>query len=131
MRRVVRHRPDGALTEALVVSIIAIAAACLASSAAFAAGPAGGDGKAIFLAQKCNLCHSISAAGIEAIVKSPAMRGPDLTGVVAEKGADWTAKFLRHQVDLDGKRHKKELTASDQDVQTLIGWLAEQKKAAK
>ena len=129
MRKVVRRRRDGAHPEALVVAIVALAAAWLASSAAVAA--AGTDGKAIFLAQKCNLCHSISAAGIEAIVKAPAMRGPDLTGVVAEKGADWTAKFLKHQVDLDGKRHKKELTASDQDVQTLIGWLAEQKQANK
>jgi mono/diheme cytochrome c family protein len=123
----------------IIIAIAAtVAVVCIALSAvspAAAAAPAGAAvadaGKAIFLAQKCNLCHGVSSAGIAPIVKSPAMQGPDLAGVVAEKGADWAAKFLKHQVNLNDKPHKKEWTASDQDLQTLIGWLGEQKKAAK
>lgn len=119
-----------------LVVVIAAALACGAlyaasPAAAAAAAPAAGspDGKAIFLAQKCNLCHAISAAGIDSIVKAPAMRGPDLGGVVAGKGADWATKFLKHQVNLDGKPHKKEWTASDEDLQALVAWLGEQKAA--
>jgi mono/diheme cytochrome c family protein len=117
---------------AAAVASIALSASSLSAAAAPAAPAAGAsDGKAIFLAQKCNLCHSISAAGIDSMVKAPAMRGPDLGGVVAEKGAAWATSFLKHQVNLDGKPHKKEWTASDEDLKALVGWLSEQKKAAQ
>lgn len=118
---------------ALSAASPAAAAQAAAAAPAAPAAPAGSPdaGKAVFLAQKCNLCHGVSSAGIAPIVKSPAMQGPDLAGVVAEKGADWATKFLKHQVNLNDKPHKKEWTASDKDLQTLIGWLAEQKKAAK
>ena len=50
--------------------------------AALYSGPAAGqaklDGKAIFLAQKCNTCHSVSTEGIAATTKSEKMKGPDL-----------------------------------------------------
>ena len=39
------------------------------------------DGKQIFLAQKCNLCHAVSPAGIAATTKSEKMKGPDLVGL--------------------------------------------------
>lgn len=115
----------------VVIAAAIVWAAFAGSSLAAATAPAAGasDGKALFLAQKCNLCHAISAAGIDSIVKAPAMRGPDLGGVVTEKGADWAMKFLKHQVNLDGKPHKKEWTASDEDLKALISWLGEQKKA--
>ena len=41
-----------------------------ASGALAAAAPAKLDGKQIFLARKCNLCHTVSSAGIERTVKS-------------------------------------------------------------
>jgi mono/diheme cytochrome c family protein len=88
----------------------------------------GPDGKAVFLAQKCNLCHAVGAAGIEATTKSEKMKGPDLTGAVAERGAEWTAKFLKKEVDRDGKKHGKAFTGSDEELAALVAWLAEQKK---
>ena len=97
-----------------------------------AAAPAPGadapDGKALFLAQKCNTCHSISTAGIEATTKSEKMKGPDLVGVVAEKGAEWTTQYLKKLVDLNGKKHGKEVKLSDGEMATLVGWLEQQKK---
>jgi mono/diheme cytochrome c family protein len=103
--------------------------ACLIGVTLAAAAPArGADGKEIFLAQKCNTCHSVQAAGIEATTKSEKMKGPDLTGVVAEKGAEWALKFLHKEVDLDGKKHGKELKLSPEETNTLIAWLEAQKK---
>jgi cytochrome c2 len=87
------------------------------------------DGKEIFLAQKCNTCHSISVAAIEATTKSEKMKGPDLTGVVAEKGADWALKFLHKEVELEGKKHGKELKLTPEETKVLLDWLAAQKKA--
>ena len=95
-----------------------------------AAAPArAADGKEIFLAQKCNLCHSISVAGVEATTKSEKMKGPDLTGVAAEKGGEWVLKFLHKEVDLNGKKHGKELKLTPEETKALVDWLVAQKKA--
>src|SRR4030095_8041686 len=95
----------------------------LSLAASLAAAPAAAaDGKEIFLAQKCNTCHSISVASIEATTKSEKMKGPDLTGVVEEKGAEWTMKFLHKEIELDGKKHGKELKLTPEETKTLIDW---------
>jgi mono/diheme cytochrome c family protein len=86
------------------------------------------DGKAVFLAQKCNTCHAVSTAAIEATTKSEKMKGPDLVGVVAEKGEEWTAKYLRKEIDKDGKKHGKEVKLTEEEMKKLLAWLAAQKK---
>lgn len=108
----------------------------LISSLAPAASAAAGDesavpaGQKLFVEQyKCNMCHSVSSAGIEAKTKSEKMRGPDLAGVVPEKGVEWTTKFIKREVKLDDNQHKKEWKGSDDDLKTLVDWLATQKKA--
>lgn len=103
----------------------------LLGAVAFAspAEPAAVDGKALFLAQKCNTCHAVSTAGIEATTKSDKMKGPDLVGVVAEKGAEWTTQYLRKTVELNGKKHGKEVKLSDEELGRLVDWLEQQKKA--
>lgn len=111
-------------TALLTVLLLGTAMMLAAATPARAA-----DGKELFLAQKCNLCHSISVAGIERTTKSEKMAGPDLTGVVAEKGVDWALKFLHKEVDLDGKKHGKELKLTPEETKTLIDWLAAQKKS--
>src|SRR5947207_3625454 len=66
------------------------------------------DGKDLFLAAKCNSCHSVTAAGIEK--KKPTAeeaaaaskekpdpdekKPPDLSSVGLDKKADWIAKFI-------------------------------------
>jgi len=100
----------------------------LALASAASAGAA--DGKELFLAQKCNTCHSIAAAGITATTKSEKMKGPALDGVVAEKGVEWTLKFLHKEVELEGKKHGKDVSKmSADDLKTLVDWLATQKKS--
>lgn len=84
------------------------------------------DGKAIFLAQKCNLCHSVSTQGIERTMKSEKMAGPDLVNV--KEDAAFLGKFLRKQADLHGKKHGKAFTGSDEELGALIAWIQAQKK---
>jgi mono/diheme cytochrome c family protein len=88
------------------------------------------DGKQIFLAQKCNLCHTVSSAGIEATTKSEKLKGPDLTVAMTEKmrDAEWINKFLRKKIELEGKKHAKEFKGSDEEIGALIAWLQKQKK---
>ena len=93
-------------------------------------GPASGqaklDGKALFLAQKCNMCHSVSTAGIEATTKSEKMKGPDLVNVKTE--AKVLGDYLRKKADLKGKKHSKAFTGSDEELGAMLAWIQAQKK---
>jgi len=82
-------------------------------------------GQELFLAQKCNLCHSVPPVGIEATTKSDKMKGPELVDLDAE--AEWMGQFLRKQVQKDGANHKKEFKGTDEELQALVDWLLEQK----
>ncbi len=44
-----------------------------------------------------------------------------------ELDPEWLAKYLKKQEKRDGKDHKKEYKGSDDDLETLISWLREQK----
>ncbi len=119
-------------TSALAAAmlLLALAFSGVPSDAAPLPGDGSGgelDGKAIFLAQKCNLCHGVESAGIEATTKSEKMKGPDLTGAAAKVEPGWLGKYLRKQEQHEGKDHKKEFKGSDEELQALIDWLLEQK----
>ncbi len=96
-------------------------------AAAAAAGPAL-DGKAIFLAQKCNLCHSISSAAIVATVKSDKMKGPDLTGLTAKLEPKLIDDFLHKKAEIKGKKHSKSFTGTPEEMAAHIAWLQKQTK---
>ena len=91
-----------------------------------AAGAAAPDGKAIFLAQKCNMCHAVSTAGIEATTKVASMKGPDLVNVKQDAAA--ITKFLHKETEMNGKKHPKEVKLPDADTKALIDWILAQKK---
>jgi hypothetical protein len=84
-------------------------------------------GKAAFLANKCNMCHGVSSADITATTKSEKMKGPDLKGKVAEVGVDWARKFIKKEVDKDGKKHSKEYKGTAEDLDKILTWLEGQK----
>jgi len=85
------------------------------------------DGQAIFEAQKCNLCHSVPAAGIEAKTKSEKMKGADLLTVTEGMDAEWLKQYLKKEVELNGEEHKRPFKGTDEELQTLVDWLLEQK----
>ena len=65
------------------------------------------DGKEAFLAAKCNTCHAVQAAEIEAKMQSEKMKGPDLDSSVAKIDATELNNFLKKQGQLNGEDHKK------------------------
>ena len=109
-----------------VLAAVILLAALYSGPASGAAAPARLDGKAIFLAQKCNLCHSVSSAGIEKTAKS--MTAPDLTDLAAKQDAATLTKYLHKQVEINGKKHGKTFTGSDEDLAAVVSWLQQQKK---
>jgi cbb3-type cytochrome oxidase cytochrome c subunit len=93
------------------------------------AAMAGHDGKTIFLDNKCNMCHSLKA---EEITKKTTMAGPpDLSDVGNKHDAAWITDFLTKKVDLNGKKHPKTWTGKDEDLKTLVDWLAKQKSTTE
>jgi len=113
----------------IVLTVVMLALIFSGPGAAPAAAQAGKvlDGKQIFLAQKCNLCHSVSTAGIEATTKSDKMKGPDLVGF-SKVDAKLLNGFLRKTADINGKKHAKQFTGSDEELGALIAWLQKQEK---
>lgn len=121
-----------------------LALAGVAALAVFAAPPSpapAADGKEIFLANKCNSCHSIKS---QSVVKKadpaeePAKEGdrkpPDLSDVGKKRKADWIAQYMMKAVDNDGEKHRKKFKGTEADLKILAAWLETlklEKKAAK
>jgi cytochrome c5 len=78
-------------------------------------------GQKLFLDAKCNMCHAVPSANIEAKVKSEKMQGPAISGIKAD--AEMIQKFLRKETQIDGKDHKKLYEGSDEDLKTLVDWV--------
>ncbi len=79
-------------------------------------------GRTAFMAHKCNLCHAVPAAGIEAKTQSDKMKGKDLGGEVEGEFAD-IAAYLRKEAERDGEEHKKPFKGTDEELQAILEWL--------
>lgn len=110
-------------TRILALSTLIAWAVTLLSTPSHAAG----DGKALFISNKCNSCHTISAQGVQKIKSDEEETGkkpPDLSHVGKEKDAKWIKGYLMKTETLNGKKHKKAWKGSDADLTTLADWLA-------
>ena len=106
-----------------VLAFVVLLATLYSNAGAAATTP---DGKAIFLAQKCNMCHSVPTAGIEATTKSATMKGPDLVNIKEDAAA--ITKFLHKETEMNGKKHPKDVKLPDADTKALVDWVLAQKK---
>ena len=106
--------------------VVAAAVAIVASSAApRAAGAQTGPGdpvkgKAVYAAQKCNICHKIGDTG--------GKLGPELTLVGTKRDAAWLAKYLPNPKAIDPKNKMPVTKAKGQDLDDLIAYLLTLKK---
>ncbi len=118
------------MKKALFVMSTLVASALVAATliGPATAVQAGDDdpGKAAYLAAKCNMCHAVSSAGIEAKMKGK-MAGPDLKGLAAGYEDGWLEKYLKKAAQLDGKDHKKAFKGTDEDLAKIVKWLEAQK----
>lgn len=77
------------------------------------------DGKKIFVDNKCNMCHTVSSAGIES-KKSDAS---DLSAVGKDATKEFLLKYLKKEAKLNDKDHKSSFKGSDEDLKILVDWL--------
>lgn len=102
------------------------ASAALALVLATGSAEAADDGESVFMVQKCNLCHAVPAADIEAKVKVEAMKGPSLPTASLSAEIDRISRLLRQEGSADGgKKHPKKFGGSDEELAALLGWLAQ------
>ena len=73
---------------------------------------------------KCNRCHALEKFEIEATTTSEKMLGPDLSDVGAKRDAEWLAKFLQREIELDGSKHKSPWKGDEKQLESLSKWLA-------
>lgn len=99
-----------------------------APAVAAAGGSSSLDGKAIFLREKCEMCHAVGSAGIEAKAKSEKLKAADLTGVGKRHETAVLRSYIKQQTELDGAKHKKAFKGTDAELDVLIAWLESQKK---
>jgi len=78
-------------------------------------------GQQVFLDQKCNNCHAVSTAQIEAKMKG-ATAGPDLAGI-GKKDAAWLKSYIEQKQDADGKKHKVGFKGTPEQLDQLVAWL--------
>lgn len=78
------------------------------------------DTKAVFIANKCNTCHSISSQGVTKTMA--ASKAPDLSK--ASANAATLEKYLMKTAQINGKTHAKKWTGSPADLTAVSKWLA-------
>ncbi len=104
------------MTLLTVLALLLLPAAAFGEEAAL-------DGKTLFTdTHKCNMCHAVPAAEIEAKTKSEKMKGADLGGKVEGEFAE-IAAYVRKEGELDGKTHKKPFKGTDEELQAIVDWL--------
>jgi mono/diheme cytochrome c family protein len=89
------------------------------------------EGKQVFLDKNCNMCHAVSTADIEAKTRSQALLGPDLATEGRELSEERMTAYLKRETDLEGKRHPRAFTGTDEELNTIIAWIQTQQEAAE
>lgn len=78
------------------------------------------DGKKVFVDNKCNMCHTVTNAGIES-KKSDAV---DLSTVGKDRTVEFLTKYLKKEAKLNDKDHKSSYKGTDEDLAKLVEWLS-------
>ena len=82
------------------------------------------DGKAVFTAAKCDMCHSVTVQKI----KEDKPKN-DLSKVGEAGDAAFFKKFLKKEAEVKGKKHGMAFKGTDEDLDILAKWLESLKEA--
>ena len=116
------------MKQLLAIMAIAAMAGAMVGAASINNLASGADGKSAFKANKCDKCHTVESQGIERTSTPPGKLPPDLSGVGLKHNADWIKGWLLKDEELNGKKHLKKWSGTDDDLAVVSKWLAAQKK---
>jgi len=87
------------------------------------------DAKQIFLDKKCMACHSVDAL---TIAKTNAnSKAPDLSNIGSTADAAFFTKYLKKEVEHEGKKHGMAFKGTDDELAAVATWLASLKVEKK
>jgi mono/diheme cytochrome c family protein len=120
------RRAAGAL---LWIAFAGGAAGVLAGDSAAASTSKPPDGKALFLAQRCDRCHALPSADIKP--KGLIKGAPILSERIAKLDPKALARYLRKEVPRNNRKHPIAFEGGGEDLATLIRWIQKQPRPAK
>ncbi len=82
------------------------------------------DAKKVFVAQKCDMCHSVTSAGITSKKKDAV----DLSTIGSSNKADFLTKYLKKEVKVKDNLHKVAFKGNDEELASMTKWLESLKK---
>ena len=107
------------LSRIMVVVGIVLVGVVLLSPRGYTAG----GGKDIFLAKSCNNCHSVTSQGIQK--KGEGETKPvDLSKAAVGHDVKWLTGWMNKEESLNGKKHRKTWKGTDDELASLVKWLA-------
>ena len=87
-------------------------------------------GQQVFVAQKCQMCHTVYSAGIgeppakDAKEEENEAEGPpDLSLAGTGRTAEWISLFLQKKEELNEKKHMLQFKGTDEELTTLANWI--------
>lgn len=105
------------MTSKLALTLLVAIAAALPTASAEEH-----PGKELFLEAKCNMCHAVESAGIEAV--RDGSKAPDMSNAGADiESAEWAKKFVLRETDKDGKKHQRPWKGPEKDLDQIVAWL--------
>lgn len=88
-----------------------------------ASAPVDDPGQKVFMEYRCNTCHAVASAEIEATEEDEEKQGPDLS-TTEKRTAEWVKKYLNKEEAIDGRKHKKRWRGEDAELDALAEWVA-------
>jgi cytochrome c553 len=113
----------------LLTLTVAMIAGVTVLAPTVAQGAEVGVGQEAFVANKCNMCHSIESLGIERTSTSDKMKASDLSTVGDTVDAEWVVGFLKKELEREGELHKRTFKGTDEQMQAIAEWLPTLKSA--
>lgn len=121
----IEAKPKVSLNALAIVASCALISAAMALPAVLGAAQENEAEQLFIDGHKCATCHGVKSAGIEASTASEKMKGPDLSGYTTDDRKALAA-YLRREVEKAGTAHKKPYKGTDQELDTMLDWLASQ-----
>jgi cytochrome c2 len=86
-----------------------------------AEGGGGVDGKAVYEAKKCSMCHVIDGKG--------GKMGPDLSDIGSTQTAEWFEKFLKNPKSVKPDAKMSAMKGTDEEIHAVASYMASLKAA--
>jgi mono/diheme cytochrome c family protein len=99
--------------------MLRIYVATLALGLMLASSPSRADGKKVFLAKKCDSCHSVKIAKIDGKSKKVI----DLSKVPSKRKSEWVIAYLEKSEKIDGKAHPPKFPGTAAELKAVADWL--------